>query len=185
MLKADDVLSLPAHRLDNIFRTNIQGAYARGKCAHIEENRTARPYLMYSAINDARTRPAHAAMNGYVAHVDAAVWKTWTPPCGYRCRCTVISLSEGQARERMERDADRLANNPDASAARDAAIQGGPDKGWGYTPCDTVTSDGYRLPVDLDALIQDRARRYGPTLSTILAGLASDAARMFREAWGG
>jgi len=83
-LTAPDVAALPNHRLDNIFRTNIQGAYARGKCVHIEVHKKARPYITYSAINDARTRPAHAAMNGFTAAIDDPIWNSWTPPCGYR-----------------------------------------------------------------------------------------------------
>lgn len=135
-LKAPDALALPKHRLDNIFRTNIQGAYARGRCVHIEKNKTKRPYLRYSAINDARVRPHHLAMHGHVAKVDDPIWKTWMPPCGYRCRCTVISMTEQQAKVFAERDANRLKNDPDAAIARATAIAQGPDKGWDYSPCE-------------------------------------------------
>lgn len=183
ILDAPDVLALPLHRLDNIFRTNIQGAYARGKCVHIEENRDTRPFLMYSAINDDRTRPAHLAMNGHTAHVDDPVWKAWMPMCGYRCRCTVISLSEGEAKARQAKDAARLANDQEAQAARDAAIQGGPDRGWNYSPCDTVTKDGHQLPAELGRVIEERRRKYAPSLWQILEGLAAAAAALFREAW--
>lgn len=56
---------------------------------------------MWDAINDSRTRPAHAAMDGHVAPIDAPIWKKWhSPPCGHNCRCTRISLSEAQARAR-------------------------------------------------------------------------------------
>lgn len=181
-LKAEAVLSLPQHRLDNIFRTNIQGSYARGKCVHIEENRDARPFLMYSAINDARTRPAHAAMSGHVAHMDDPVWREWTPPCGYRCRCTIISLDADEAGKRQEKDQKRLQSDPEAQDARAQAIQSGPDKGWDYSPCDTVTSDGYQLPADLGRVLAERSKRLSPTLATMLSTLIGEAARLFREA---
>lgn len=151
-LKAPDVLALPNHRLDNIFRTNLQGAYARGKCAHIEANRDTRPFLMYSAINDARTRPAHAAMSGHTAPIDDPVWKRWTPPCGYRCRCTVISLSKAQGEARRNKDNQALLNNPDRAQARSAAIDGGPDEGWGYSPCENPNAG-------VTAAIADRKNR--------------------------
>lgn len=183
-LKAEDVLALPRHRLDNIFRTNIQGAYARGKCVHIEENRDTRPFLMYSAINDHRTRPAHAAMSGHVAHVDDPIWRQWTPPCGYRCRCSIISLSESQGKRRHEADAKRLAEDQEAADARRNAIVAGPDRGWDYSPCDTVTHDGYSLPTELSKVIEQRRRQYGPTLLQRLDELAAAAAVLFREAWG-
>jgi len=55
---------------------------------------------MYDAINDRRTRPAHAAMDGYIAPHDDPIWNTWYPLNGYRCRCSVIALSERQAHAR-------------------------------------------------------------------------------------
>ncbi len=136
LLRAPDVLKLPSHRLDNIFRTNVQGAYARGKCIHIDENRDFRPYLRYSAINDSRVRPAHLAMDGHVAPIDDGIWTRWMPPAGYRCRCTVISLTAEQAKRQQEADAKRLENDPDAAMARAAAAAEGPDAGWDYSPCD-------------------------------------------------
>lgn len=83
---------------DNIFRTNIQTAYQAG---HYEammqpEVKKARPYWMYDAVGDERTRPSHMAMNGKVFSVDSPVWDTFYPPNGYRCRCTVVSLSKKQ-----------------------------------------------------------------------------------------
>lgn len=88
---------LPAGRLETIFRTNIQTAYSAGHWRAFEANKARRPFLMYSAINDSRTRPAHLAMDGYIAPVDALVWRQWTPPCGYNCRCSQISLTESEA----------------------------------------------------------------------------------------
>lgn len=134
--KSPEVAALPAHRLDNIFRTNIQGAYARGRCVHAELHKDSRPFLMYSAINDARVRPHHLAMSGHVAPIGDSIWQKWTPPCGYRCRCTVISLTESQAKARGAKDSDRLQNDHEAAQARSAAINGGPDAGWDYSPCD-------------------------------------------------
>lgn len=156
-LKAPDVLALPPHRLDNIFRTNIQGAYARGRCVHIERNRHTRPFLMYSAIDDDRTRPAHHAMNGHVAKVGDDVWKKWTPPCGYRCRCTVISLTEAQAQQRIDADKARLDADAEAAMARAAAIAGGPDTGWDYSPCEHMDEGTTRAAAD-------KRRRYADAL---------------------
>lgn len=161
MLKAPDVLALPKHRLDNIFRTNIQGAYARGRCVHIERNKHTRPFLMYSAINDDRTRPAHHAMNGHVAKVGDNVWKTWTPPCGYRCRCTVISLTEEQAKGKQAADKARLDADPEAAMARAQAVAGGPDKGWDYSPCEHMDEGTTRAA-------SEKRRRYSEALKAQL-----------------
>lgn len=135
----DEMLELPAHRLETIFRTNIQGAYARGRCVSIKQNKATRPYFRYVAINDSRTRPAHLAMHGYTAPVGDPIWNTWTPPAGFNCRCTVVSLTEAQAATYRERDAARLGESEDLTKARQAALQSGPDQGWGYSVCSEPT----------------------------------------------
>ncbi|MFV5193320.1 phage minor head protein [Acinetobacter courvalinii] len=96
-LVADKGIDLPESYLDNVFRTNIQSAYAHGRWQQQQRNKAARPYLMYSAIDDSRVRPSHLAMNRIVRHIDDPFWLTWYPPNGFRCRCTVIALTEKQA----------------------------------------------------------------------------------------
>lgn len=96
-LVADKGIDLPESYLDNVFRTNIQSAYAHGRWQQQQRNKAARPYLMYSAIDDSRVRPSHLAMNRIVRHIDDPFWLTCYPPNGFRCRCTVIALTEKQA----------------------------------------------------------------------------------------
>ncbi|WP_274520569.1 phage minor head protein, partial [Endozoicomonas atrinae] len=48
-----------ASRLENIFRTNLQSAYAVGQWQSIQANSQAAPFLMYDAVEDHRTRPEH------------------------------------------------------------------------------------------------------------------------------
>ena len=88
---------LPKHYLDNVFRTNIQSAYGHGRWQQQQRNKAKRPYLMYSAINDSRVRPSHLALDRIVLPIDHPFWLTHYPPLGYRCRCTVIALTEKQA----------------------------------------------------------------------------------------
>lgn len=83
-------------RVQNIFRTNIQTAYNSGRYKAQKENADVFPYLQYNAVNDRRTRPTHAAMNGKIFPLDHPFWDTWYPPNGYRCRCSTLSLTEGQ-----------------------------------------------------------------------------------------
>ncbi len=87
-----------AWRIDNIFRTNIQTAYSVGRYKQMQEVKARRPYWQYSAVNDSRTRPSHAAMHGKVYPADHAFWDTWYPPNGFRCRCGVVTLSERDIR---------------------------------------------------------------------------------------
>ncbi|OTG79400.1 phage minor head protein [Acinetobacter sp. ANC 4648] len=96
-LIADSEIILPKHYLDNVFRTNIQNAYGHGRWQQQQRNKAKRPYLMYSAINDSRVRPAHLALNRIVLPIEHSFWLTHYPPLGFRCRCTVIALTEAQA----------------------------------------------------------------------------------------
>lgn len=115
----DATIDLPRYRLDNIFRTNMQIAYNRGRWEQQKKVAGSRPYLMYDAINDSRTRPSHIAMENTILHRDDPWWKTNYPPNGFRCRCTVISLTEDQAGKRGIR-----TNGPDVK----------PDKGFEFNP---------------------------------------------------
>jgi SPP1 gp7 family putative phage head morphogenesis protein len=124
-------LDLPAHRIENVFRTNIGSHYARGRCEQQRRAVEDFPYRMYDAVNDSRTRPAHAAMDGVVARHDDPLWSTWRPPNGYQCRCRLIALTERQAARFIDADAQRMQDQ-EAATARAAAQ---PDKGWDYDIC--------------------------------------------------
>jgi SPP1 gp7 family putative phage head morphogenesis protein len=63
-------------RQETIFRTNIQTAYNVGRYKQMSEVADSRPYWMYDAVGDARTRPAHAALDGQVYPADHEFWNT-------------------------------------------------------------------------------------------------------------
>ncbi len=115
-LIAESEIILPKHYLDNVFRTNIQSAYGHGRWQQQQRNKAKRPYLMYSAINDSRVRPSHLALNRIVRHIDDPFWLTHYPPLGFRCRCTVIALTEKQALKYGITPDDKL---PDVAEALD------------------------------------------------------------------
>lgn len=89
---------LPKWRLETVFRTNIQTAFQVGRYRQMTELKRQMPYWMYDAVNDSRTRPTHAAMDGKVYPADHPFWKTWYPPNGYNCRCSVVPLSRRHVR---------------------------------------------------------------------------------------
>lgn len=93
---------LTNYRADVIFRTNIQTAYQVGHYKSMTSTavKKLRPYWQYMAIDDSHTRPTHRAMNGKVFPADHEIWDTWYPPNGFRCRCTVKTLSKRQVEER-------------------------------------------------------------------------------------
>jgi len=114
-------IELSEAHLDNVFRTNIQNAYARGKWSHQQQNKDKRPYLEYMAINDSRVRPSHLALDGVIRHIDDPFWQKYYPSNGFRCRCSTTAITEKQAIRKGITSDDDL---PDVQ----------PDKGWSFQP---------------------------------------------------
>ena len=83
-------------QIDLVFRQNVQTAYQVGRYVQMttEAAVETRPYWMYDAVDDDRTRPQHKMMDGVVRRYDDEFWDQWYPPNGFNCRCGVISLSE-------------------------------------------------------------------------------------------
>ncbi|MCB1832087.1 MAG: minor capsid protein, partial [Geminicoccaceae bacterium] len=123
-------------RLQTIFRTNLRTSYAAGRWERIQRVKGRRPWLMYDAVNDRRTRPQHAAWDGTVLPADDPWWDTHFPPNGWNCRCNVIQLSD--------RDLERRGLRPDASprietrpfrnsrTGRTVDVPSGVDPGFAY-----------------------------------------------------
>lgn len=114
-------LGLPKHRLDNIFRTNMQSAYRDGQWERALRVQDDFPFCMYDAVNDSRTRPTHLAKDGIIRRTDDPVWR-WLKPGGYRCRCGIKLLTERQANSRSK---DSTGLNKPLDPEKMA-----PDKGW-------------------------------------------------------
>lgn len=118
---------------DNIFRTNIQTAYQVGHYEEMnkDEVKKIRPYWMYDAVADSRTRPSHMAMNGKVFPADSPVWDTWYPPNGFRCRCTVVTLSRRQVEARGLKV---LEDAPSTVKVKGREVDVYPDPDFDYNP---------------------------------------------------
>lgn len=70
--------------VETVFRNNIQTAYSTGRYKQMVDQQEAFPYWEYDAVNDAATRPEHAALDGKIFPVDHPFWDTWYPPNGHR-----------------------------------------------------------------------------------------------------
>ena len=93
-----EMLALPRHYQETVFRTAVLSSYNGAKWTHFRAHAERRPVLRYIAINDGRTRPAHRALHGLMMPVDDERWQQLAPPLGFNCRCTLVSLSDRQAR---------------------------------------------------------------------------------------
>ncbi|WP_375591725.1 PBECR2 nuclease fold domain-containing protein [Chitiniphilus eburneus] len=139
---------LTPRRLETIFRTNVQSAYAAGRYRDQVANAAARPWWEYVAILDNRTRPRHRAMSGRIFRYDDPIWSWLYPPNGFRCRCRVrarserdishyglqTSSSEGRL-ESAEQVIDRHGNTRPAPVYRDPAGESFmADAGFAHNP---------------------------------------------------
>jgi len=128
------VTPLDPFHVETVFRTNIQSAYQVGRWQEMRDPDVmkALPYWQYRAIMDSRVRPAHAAMNGFIARGDDPVWMTWYPPRGFNCRCTVSAITRQEAARRapgIDLDLpgiDRLPRIDGRKAAPDAGFEDNP-----------------------------------------------------------
>lgn len=101
-LEAQGYEGLNPWKSDNIFRTNMQTAFNAGHYKGMTDKTTVRlrPYWRYRTAADGHVRDSHAAMEGRVYRADDPIWDIWYPPNGYKCRCTVVSMTKAQV-ERM------------------------------------------------------------------------------------
>lgn len=126
-------------RLRTIFRVNLRTAYAAGHWSRIQEHKAEAPYLLYDAVNDSRTRPAHHAMDGLVLPVDSPYWAIFYPPNGWNCRCACIQIDKRQLK-RLGKDGPDEAppiETRDWTNPRTGEIEQVPkgvDPGWDYNP---------------------------------------------------
>ena len=83
---------------ETVFRNNIQTAYSVGRWNRMKDM-ADRFYGEYDAVNDSRTRPAHAELDEKIFPLDHPFWDTWWPPNGHRCRCGVNPVHKYVAEE--------------------------------------------------------------------------------------
>ena len=62
----------------------------------IAEESDILPLLGYQTVGDGRVRPTHAALDNIIRPVNDKFWLNYYPPNGWRCRCTVRQLAEGE-----------------------------------------------------------------------------------------
>lgn len=116
-----------------IFETNVQSSYNAGHYETMQKAKKYRPYWQYKTAGDGNVRETHAAMEGRVYAADDPIWNVWFPPNGYRCRCTVVSLTEAQVKQRgLE-----VYDSPPTSLTQYGNVPVFPDKGFSNNPTTT------------------------------------------------
>jgi SPP1 gp7 family putative phage head morphogenesis protein len=82
--------------LEAIFRTQTAMAYSAGR--YSEEQDPAIQEILwgykYATVGDDRVRPSHVGFDGVTLPKDDPFWSVNTPPNGWACRCTLLSIFE-------------------------------------------------------------------------------------------
>lgn len=138
----------PAH-LDTTFRTNVQGSYMAGRYKGMVENVDQRPFWMYVAVLDNRTRPRHRSMHGRVFRWDDPIWGVLWPPNGYRCRCRIRALTAEEVA------AEGLAVSEGARFMETVTVDLGPRRG-------KMAVTGFRDPVTREFFAPDPGFDHNP-----------------------
>lgn len=164
-------------RLETIFRTNMQSAYAVGHWQEIEATADIAPFLMYDAVDDLRTRPLHASWDRKVLPAKSAWWKTHFPPNGYNCRCGVIQLSADELEAlnltpelQAPDDGSYLWTNPRTGYA--LQVPKGIDPGFDRNP-------GQTMMVDVAKVLAEKIDNLSPSMKAAAnsgAAAANEAA---------
>jgi SPP1 gp7 family putative phage head morphogenesis protein len=92
-----------------VYRTNLNTSYHAGQFRIMKdpEVREIVPAFKYVATLDADVRPNHRAMHNIIANMDDDIWQRLSPPLGYNCRCSLITVDVFQLR-RMGLDPYRM-----------------------------------------------------------------------------
>lgn len=121
-----------SHRIDTIFRNNMQSAYSAGRYTQMQAVKDLRPYWQYLSIMDNRVTPTCAALNGEVYPADHEFWDSNYPPNHHKCRAGVRTLSEREVgKEKLtvqtEMPKDRMYTDPKTGMEYPVAMPGATD----------------------------------------------------------
>ena len=85
-----------ASHVETIFRTNVMDAYGQGRKSEMKQPSVlkSRPIWQYRCVGDSRTRAPHKEAHNLCMLASDPAWESIYPPCGYNCRCRVISRSQ-------------------------------------------------------------------------------------------
>ena len=125
-------------KADVIFQTNLQTAYNAGHYKSMTDDTAVklRPFWQYRTAADGNVREEHAQMHGKVYRADDPIWDVWYPPNGFRCRCSVVSLSERQVKERGLTVETKPPRKVDWETGE--ILESRPDKGFATNPAKQV-----------------------------------------------
>ena len=145
---------------DVIFRTNMQTAYNAGHYKSMTDPTTKklRPFWKYITAGDSEVRASHAQMDGKIYSADDPIWDIWYPPNGFRCRCTVVSMTKSQVERSGVPVSTELPYGIDLETGE--IIGQFPDKGFSNNPAkDSWKPDLSGVDAGLKKAFRERERQ--------------------------
>lgn len=149
-------------RLRLLFDVNLRVSAAQGDWERHQITKATRPWLRYTALLDARTRPEHAAWHGVILPVDHPWWKRHYPPNGWKCRCKAMSVGPDD----LEAEGWKVAEEPPEGedvpwvhprTGEMRRVPRGIDPGWDYNPGNTdAAAHAAKLAMDKLAFLPPR-----------------------------
>ena len=158
-----------SNRLRLIFDVNTRSAYAAGQWQRFEAGKRTNPYLRYVTKRDERVRDSHKALNNLVLPVDHPFWDTHAPPNGWRCRCSLTSMSQKDYDKGLSPRGDPLNKTApevkyrdwyNAKTGKTERVPVGVDPGWGYNPGKVKARDAA-----MRTMVDDKIAKLEPGLA--------------------
>lgn len=97
-------------RAELLLRTHGFQAYQAASWQLLQRQMAVFPFVQYHSMEDARVRPAHAALNGLIFPSDHPFVKSHWCPWDWGCRCQWIMLSRAGADYERQKHAKRIAD---------------------------------------------------------------------------
>lgn len=139
-----------AWRTRVIYTTNLRTSYAAGRMAQLRAGGYS--HFIYRHGGSQDPRPQHLAWDGLVLPVDHPFWATHAPPNGWGCSCYLVGARGPATARRLGGDPDKaLPEGWDRIDPRTGA-PAGIDRGWAYSPGDSVSELVSHLAGKLDQL---------------------------------
>ncbi len=130
-----------------IYETNLRTAHQAGRLKQMRDPDVvkARPYWRYvhAEIRKPKMpREQHQAWDGLVLPHDDPIWERIYPPNGWKCSCSVVTVSEAGLKRLGKDGPDKapklnMRSVTDPTTGERIRVPEGIDFGWGYQPGDT------------------------------------------------
>jgi SPP1 gp7 family putative phage head morphogenesis protein len=89
---------MASYNAETVADATVGIGYTAGKKTVLEYpavKKSVAAYI-YKTKEDSRVRPTHAQMEGVARPVDDPLWESWTPKCGFNCRCWLVEIYVGE-----------------------------------------------------------------------------------------